>query len=110
VVALLRALSWNFPGGTDENHEKYIGISGSEPKFELGTSEYEALDPDVLFAPCSLVEIIRCFRGAYYFHHQGGENATLELRTVFTRLHGATSQNTVIFIHVAVRTWHLTLT
>jgi hypothetical protein len=46
-------------------------------------------------APCSLVEIDRRFRGVYCLHHQGA---------ISTRLHGATSQKTVIFIPVSVRT------
>jgi hypothetical protein len=40
-------------------------------------------------APCSLVEVYRSFRGACCFHHQ---------QWVSTRLHGATSQTTVIFL------------
>jgi hypothetical protein len=40
-------------------------------------------------APCSLVDINRRFREAYFFHH-----------------HGATSQKTAIFILVVMRTWN----
>jgi hypothetical protein len=43
-------------------------------------------------APCSLVEIERRFRGAF-----------LKRPSVFTRLHGTTSQKTVIFIPDAHR-------
>jgi hypothetical protein len=42
-------------------------------------------------APLDLVEIYRRFKGALCLHHQG-------------RLHGATSQKTVILILSAVRT------
>jgi hypothetical protein len=41
------------------------------------------------------VKIYRCFRSAYCLHHQ-------------TRLHGAVSQNTVMFILVAMITWNFT--
>jgi hypothetical protein len=43
-------------------------------------------------APCSLVGIDRCFRGAYCLHHQG----TSEKSANFYRLHGSTSHKTVI--------------
>jgi hypothetical protein len=43
----------------------------------------------------SLEEIDRLFGGAYCFHHQGEY-----LRSVSTRLHGATSQKTAIFNNI----------
>jgi hypothetical protein len=47
-------------------------------------------------APCTLVDIDRRFRGAYFFHHQGDWRrwAPLKFRSISTRLHGATSQKT----------------
>jgi hypothetical protein len=41
-------------------------------------------------APCSLVEVDGCFRGAYCLHLQGWATAT--------RLHGATSLKVVILV------------
>jgi hypothetical protein len=43
-------------------------------------------------APRSLVDDYRRFRGAYGLYHQGDE---------FTKLHGATSQKTAIFILIS---------
>jgi hypothetical protein len=54
-------------------------------------------------APCCIVEVYRRFRGAYYLHLQGDE-LPLKRREISTRLHGATSQKTAIFILAAVRT------
>jgi hypothetical protein len=48
--------------------------------------------------PCSLVEVYQRFRGPCCLHHQGDS----------TRLHGATTRKTAIFILTAVRTWNLT--
>jgi hypothetical protein len=47
-------------------------------------------------ATCSLVELNRSFRGAYYLHHQGdlSQWAHLKRRSSSIRLHGATSQKT----------------
>jgi hypothetical protein len=56
-------------------------------------------------APCSRVEIYQRFRGAYFLHHQW---APLKRRSFFTRLHGETPRETVMFILVAARTWNLT--
>jgi hypothetical protein len=47
-------------------------------------------------APCSPVEIDLRFRGTY-----------LKGWSIFSRLHGAPSQKTVIFILIVVRTWNL---
>jgi hypothetical protein len=44
----------------------------------------------------------RRYRGAYCFHHQGD----LKCRSVSWRLHGLTSQKTVIFKLPALRTWN----
>jgi hypothetical protein len=49
--------------------------------------------------PFSLVQVYRHFRGACCLHHQGDES---------TRLHGATTQKTAIFILATVRTSNLT--
>jgi hypothetical protein len=46
-------------------------------------------------APCSLVEVYQRFRGPCCLHHQGD---------ALTRLHGAATQKTAIFILTAVRT------
>jgi hypothetical protein len=51
-------------------------------------------------APCSVVEVHRRFRSAWCLHHQGNFPSS--------RLHGATTQKTAIFILAAVRTWNLT--
>jgi hypothetical protein len=56
-------------------------------------------------APCSLAEIYLRFIAIYYLRHQG-DNA-LERRSIFTRLHGAASQKTFIFMLVPMRTWNL---
>jgi hypothetical protein len=40
-------------------------------------------------APCSLIEVYRRFRGAYYLYHQGDTSS---------RLQGAIFQKAVIFI------------
>jgi hypothetical protein len=45
--------------------------------------------------PCSLAEVYRRFRGPCCFHHRGDRQ---------TRLHGATTQKTAIFILATVRT------
>jgi hypothetical protein len=52
-------------------------------------------EPQILH---NLVEIYRCFRGAYCLRHQG------EL-SICTRLHGATFQKTVIFILASHSMW-----
>jgi hypothetical protein len=62
---------------------------------------------------CSLVDIYWCFRGAYSLRHQGQwwqHEVPLKHRSVSTRLHGAVSQKTAIFILIAMRNWHLTRT
>jgi hypothetical protein len=51
-------------------------------------------------ASCSLVEVYRRFRGACCLHNQGDEFTHLYC----TRLHGAATQKTAIFILFAVRT------
>jgi len=52
-------------------------------------------------APCSL-GVDRRFRGAYCLHHQGVDRwrqyAPLKRRSTSTRLHGATSQMTTLFV------------
>jgi hypothetical protein len=53
-------------------------------------------------APCSLAEVDGRCRGAYCLRHQG------EIRSTSTRLHGATSQKTAIFILAAAIIWNLT--
>jgi hypothetical protein len=60
-------------------------------------------------APCRLVEIYRRFRGAYWLiAWWWRQEAPLKRQSISTRLHSATSQRTVIFILVAVRTLNLT--
>jgi hypothetical protein len=64
-------------------------------------------------APCSLVEIYRRFRGDYWVHRHPSpwwwrQQALLKRRSISTRLHGATSQKTVIFMLASLRTWNLT--
>jgi hypothetical protein len=54
-------------------------------------------------ALCSVVEVARCFRGAYCLHHRGKERL-LKRRSTSTRLHGAMFRKAVIFILAAVRT------
>jgi hypothetical protein len=69
--------------------EKYIN-------FEYLTNEQlKSIKIAVLWnvAPCSLVAVYRRFRGARWLSYQGD-----------IRLHGATIQNTAIFILAAVRT------
>jgi hypothetical protein len=53
-------------------------------------------------APCSLVEVYQCFRGPCCLHHQGA--LMMEAAKTSTRLHGAATQKTAIFILTAVRT------
>jgi hypothetical protein len=48
--------------------------------------------------PCSLVEIDRRFRDACCLHHLPDDRWS-----IFTRLHGATFQKTVIFNHVPIK-------
>jgi hypothetical protein len=51
-------------------------------------------------ASCSLLEVELRFRGAYCLHHQGDDGDSTYCETsVSTRLHGAISQNAVIFIN-----------
>jgi hypothetical protein len=50
-----------------------------------------------------LMEVYRRFRGACCL-----QQAPVKSRPISTRLHGATSQKTVIIILAAVRTWYLT--
>jgi hypothetical protein len=63
-------------------------------------------------APCSHVEVDRCFRGAYGLHRPWSpwwwQYAPLKRRSTSTWLHGATSYKTLNFTLSAVRTWHLT--
>jgi hypothetical protein len=66
-------------------------------------------------APCNLVEVDWCFRGAYCLHHQGEDRSSLwwwtqyiplKRRCTSTRLHGTVSQKAVMFMLAAVRTWN----
>jgi hypothetical protein len=57
-------------------------------------------------APCNLVGVARLFRCTYCLHHQG--DSPLKRRSSPTRLQGAVSQKTLIFILVIVRPWNLT--
>jgi hypothetical protein len=50
----------------------------------------------LVVAPCILVEVYQSFRGPCCHQNQGDESST--------RLHGATTQKTAIFILTAVRT------
>jgi hypothetical protein len=77
--------------------QKQGEISGSHG------GEYEE-DCLLDIAPCSLAEVYRRFRGACCLHHQGLMIEALKRRSISTRLHDATSQTTVIFILVAVKT------
>jgi hypothetical protein len=55
--------------------------------------------------PCSLVKVDRRSRRAYCLRHKGDERrhyAFLKRRSVSTRLHGAVSQNAVIFWSVFI--------
>jgi hypothetical protein len=52
-------------------------------------------------APCSLVGLDRRFRGAYCLHNQGDDIH----RSTPTRLNGATSQKTIIFIGLSDNVW-----
>jgi hypothetical protein len=47
-------------------------------------------------APCSLVEVFRCFRGACCIALMMEAPSTSETSVNFTRLHGATTQKTAI--------------
>jgi hypothetical protein len=78
------------------------------------------IDQDVLYSEddsllfitlCSLLEIYRRFRGAYWLHHQvprWNEYAPLKFRSTSTILLCAMSQKTAIFILAAVRILTLT--
>jgi hypothetical protein len=60
-------------------------------------------------APCSLVEVYRRFRGAYYLYHQRPHNGgSKHLWNIGKLLPDATSQKAVIFILAAIRTSNLT--
>jgi hypothetical protein len=53
-------------------------------------------------APCSQVDIVQCFRRAYYLHHHGDgvmmeAISSLKYQLISTRLHSATSQKAAIF-------------
>jgi hypothetical protein len=55
--------------------------------------------------PCSLVEMDRRFRGAYYLHYLPDNGGSTHLRNVgLLQLHGAVSQKAAIFMLTAVRT------
>jgi hypothetical protein len=67
--------------------------------------------------PCSILGVVRRFRGAYCLHHDHEYIAVLmqavriSETSVYpkkTTLHGATSQKAVIFILATVRTYNLT--
>jgi hypothetical protein len=52
-------------------------------------------------APCSLVRVVRRFRGAYCLHHHGTmimDAVRISEMSAPARLHGATSQKTLNFI------------
>jgi hypothetical protein len=66
-------------------------------------------------APSNLVGVDRRFRGAYCLHHQGydyhpDDGGSMHIWNVgiLATLHGAISQEALIFTFVAVRTWNLT--
>jgi hypothetical protein len=42
VVAYLKVLFRNFPGGTEEDHENTFRIAGSGPRFYLGPPKFES--------------------------------------------------------------------
>jgi hypothetical protein len=68
-------------------------------------------------APCDLVEVDWCFRGAYCLHHWAVSSlpwwwrqyTLLKHWSTWTSLHGAISQKAVTFIPTAMRSWNLTL-
>jgi hypothetical protein len=57
--------------------------------------------------PGSLVKVHQRFRGPFCLHHQGDQALMMEAAKtseMSTRLHGVTTQKTVIFVLTAVRT------
>jgi hypothetical protein len=60
---------------------------------------------------CSLVEVDRGYRGAYYLHHDGAQMmeavGAYEMSVCFMKLHSAITQKAVIFILAAARTRNL---
>jgi hypothetical protein len=68
-------------------------------------------------APCDLVEVDWCFRGAYCLHLRGVSSfpwwwrqyTLLKHWCAWTSLHGAVSQEAVTFIPTTMRAWILTL-
>jgi hypothetical protein len=50
-------------------------------------------------APCCLVEIDRCFSGAYCLGHQGDYKTPMKRRSVSARLRSSTSKKRVDSIH-----------
>jgi hypothetical protein len=62
-----------------------IGIVTKGLKIYLETTqEKRSIDEDKTFldiTPCSLVEVERCFRGAYCLDHQGGDGGRPVIRT-----------------------------
>jgi hypothetical protein len=61
-----------------------------------------------VLAPCSLVEVCQRFRGPCCLYHLGDDSSRqqgpLKRWQTSTRLHGATTQKTAIFVLTAVRT------
>jgi hypothetical protein len=89
-------LYYSFNGVARRELFKLYEISGSH------SGEYEDVFWDIV--PCCLVEIDRRLGGTYCLHHQGDEWwwmqwAPLERRYISTRLHGAISQKTVVFMY-----------
>lgn len=84
----LNLLSWNFPGCTEENHEKSVGITGIRGEFEPGSFEYEegilttrprrvvvlmtAMIMKVVIIICVGVLILRHTVCPQLTHHHGG--------------------------------------
>jgi hypothetical protein len=106
----------NIYNGAEHNSYSKLNLSLSEPPGPHGeTNVNMKMAVFWVVAPCSLVEVYRRFRGACCVSHQGdrpddGDSKHLwnvKFYQRFTRLHGAKSQKTAIFLLAAARASHL---
>jgi hypothetical protein len=79
----------------------------NDARFKVLTAASMKIRPFYNAAPCSLVGADRRFRGSYRPHHQGdvihcpddgGSTPLWNVGSTPTKLHGATSQKTLIFM------------
>jgi hypothetical protein len=106
ILILLETCPRNFSTVSDFTISPVVGL-------EVLTAASMQMAVFWIVAPCSLVEVYQRFRGTCCLHHQGTHSSPwwwrqqvpLKRWYTSTRIHGATTQKTAIFISPAV--WNI---